>query len=225
LKSNPFTPKFESLPEAIPIFPLAGAVLLPGAQLPLNIFEPRYLNMTFDALGADRTIGMIQPVPADLADEDDAVYKTGCAGRVTAFKELDDGRLLIILSGVCRYDVAQELPTVRGYRRVRADWGRFAGDLSGDDHSGMETAEIIRAAKVFLEGKGIKVNWEAIGRMSADLLVNYLAMNLPFDPEEKQALVEAVTPSQRAEFLIALCSMNSSSLDPAPNGEAKKTRH
>lgn len=121
---NPFTLPFDRLPADIAVFPLSGAVLMPGTQLPLNVFEPRYLNMVEDALGARRLIGMIQPL-----DEDERVLsKTGCAGRISSFSETDDGRIILVLTGLCRFDVVDELPLARGYRRVRADWTRFNGD-------------------------------------------------------------------------------------------------
>jgi Lon protease-like protein len=214
LKSNPFTPKFEELPETLPIFPLPGAVVLPRAQLPLNIFEPRYLNMTFDALGGHRMIGMIQPQTSQARDREGAIHKTGCAGRITAFKETDDGRLLIILTGVCRYDVAREVSVTRGYRRIQADWGRFARDLSADAAAPEVAAkEVIRAVKPYLEAKKLEVDWDSLVRMEGEILVNYLTMHMPFGLEEKQALVEAVTPSERAKILATLCAMSLSSQD------------
>ena len=122
---NPFTLPFERLPASIPVFPFTGAVVMPGVQLPLNIFEARYLNMVEDALAQHRIFAMVQSDPGSGRDGE-AVFQTGCAGRISSFSETDDGRFLIILLGVCRFDIREELPTVRGYRRVIADWQRFA---------------------------------------------------------------------------------------------------
>src|SRR5690348_16202720 len=123
-------PRIDELPAVLPIFPLVGVLLLPRGKLPLNIFEPRYLNMTRDALGGDRLIGMIQPTGEERQGHPPALYPTGCAGRITAFSETDDGRFLITLTGIARFDVAREIETVRGYRRVLPRWDRFAADLS-----------------------------------------------------------------------------------------------
>ena len=121
-------PTFAQLPEAIPIFPLAGVLLLPGGRLPLNIFEPRYLAMTRDALASDWMIGMVQPLSAEDASERPEVYRIGCAGRITRLSETDDGRYLISLTGLCRFSIADELALHKGYRRAAADWSRFTED-------------------------------------------------------------------------------------------------
>lgn len=213
MKSNPFTPDPEDLPGVLPIFPLPRAILLPRAQLPLNIFEPRYLNMTLDALGANRMIGMIQPEPG-VRGASDAVYRTGCAGRITAFNETEDGRLLIILTGVCRFDVMEELPPRRGYRRVRPSWKRFEGDLSTEGVEAVDAAGLLAAVKGYLETREVDADWDALARMPGELLVNYLAMNLPFDDEEKQALLEAPSPPDRQRILLGLCAMSGPGRDP-----------
>ena len=131
MSSNPFIPPFEALPDTLPIFPLPGAIVLPHTELPLNIFEPRYLNMTNDALGSHRMIGMIQPDPQ--GETEGRVYRTGCAGRITQFRETADCRIEMTLTGVCRFDLAEELSTTRGYRLVVPDWSRFAGDYEDHD--------------------------------------------------------------------------------------------
>lgn len=206
MKPNRFTPTFASLPAAIPIFPLPRAILLPHAQLPLNIFEPRYLNMTLDALGSDRMIGMIQPDPSgDAAD----VYEVGCAGRITAFNETDDGRLLIVLTGVCRFRVAEELASTRGYRRVRPDWRKFPRDLEEHEVTGIDLPELIQTVRRYLELQELEADLQSLARLPGELLINHLAMNLPFDPEEKQVLVEAMTPSERGRTLMTLCDITS----------------
>lgn len=200
---NPFTLPFERLPPTLPIFPLANAVVMAGCQLPLNIFEPRYLNMVFDALGAERLIGMVQPDP--LADGDAPVYRTGTAGRIMSFNETSDGRLLIVLTGVCRFDIVDEIPTTRGYRRAVADWTRFQRDyeLPGDSQ-GYDRDRLMHLLKEYFQRKGFETNWTAVEQMPVPLLINVLTGQLPFDAPERQALVEAVSPEERAAKLINL---------------------
>lgn len=211
MSRNPFTPSFEELPKALPIFPLSGAIVLPDEQLPLNIFEPRYLNMVFDALGADRMIGMVQPTQSEEALSESDIHKTGCACRITTFRETDDGRLLIVLTGVCRFNVVEEMPTVRGYRRVLVEWGQFVEDLCDEDSSSLDSDRLIDMLATFFEAKKVQADWESLRKMSSTSLVNLLAMNLPFEPEEKQALIEAKTTYDRANVLIALSQMSLSS--------------
>jgi Lon protease-like protein len=200
---NSFTLPFERLPPSLPIFPLPNAVVMPGCQLPLNIFEPRYLNMVFDALGAERLIGMVQPDP--LAEGDAPVYRTGTAGRIMSFNETQDGRLLIVLTGVCRFDLGEEIPTTRGYRRVMADWSRFRGDYEvPSDGPAYDRDRLLALLKEYFQRKGFETNWQAVEQMPAPLLVNVLTGQLPFDAPERQALVEAVSPEERAEKLINL---------------------
>lgn len=220
MSRNPFTPSFEELPKTVPIFPLSGAIVLPGAQLTLNIFEPRYLNMVFDALGADRMIGMIQPVHSGEAQDNDNIHKTGCAGRITTFRETDDGRLLIVLTGVCRFDVIKEIATTRGYRRVLADWGPYADDLSEGDSPSLESEHLIDTLTPYFDAKNVQADWESLKKMSSASLVNLLATNLPFEPEEKQALIEAKTIHDRTKVLIVLSQMSLSS-----SNEPGDTRH
>lgn len=220
MSRNPFTPSFEELPKTVPIFPLSGAIVLPGAQLTLNIFEPRYLNMVFDALGADRMIGMIQPVHSGEAQDNDNIHKTGCAGRITTFRETDDGRLLIVLTGVCRFDVIKEIATTRGYRRVLAKWGPYADDLSEGDSPSLESEHLIDTLTPYFDAKNVQADWESLKKMSSASLVNLLATNLPFEPEEKQALIEAKTIHDRTKVLIVLSQMSLSS-----SNEPGDTRH
>lgn len=200
---NPFTLPFDSLPETLSIFPLANAVVMPGCQLPLNIFEPRYLNMVFDALGADRLIGMVQPDPSE--DGEAPVYGIGTAGRIISFSETQDGRLLIVLTGICRFDIREEVQTSRGYRRVIPDWRRFRGDFEvpGGD-AGHDRTRLIALLKEYFQRKGMETNWTAVEQMPLPLLVNLLTGQLPFDPPERQALVETVTLDERVDKLIHL---------------------
>lgn len=204
----PFDPDFDALPDAIPIFPLTGVLLLPGARLPLNIFEPRYLNMVQDAIAGSRIIGMTQP-RAENGDQGGAeIYGTGCAGRITAFNETEDGRYLITLIGLIRFTVKRELAEERGYRRVAADYERFRADLDEDDGQ-IDRPRLLEALGAYFESNGIQGDWDAIGETPDERLVNSLAMVCPFEPPEKQAILEALTLSERADTMTAILEMSS----------------
>jgi Lon protease-like protein len=216
---NPFLLPFDRLPASLPIFPLPNAIVMPGSQLPLNIFEPRYLNMVFDALGAERLIGMVQPDPT--GEGDSPVYRTGTAGRIQSFSETQDGRLLIVLTGVCRFDMTEEIPTTRGYRRVLAEWSRFRGDYDFD----VAVAEadrklLLSLLREYFERKGVDTQWAAVEIMPTPLLINILAGQLPFDPPERQALVEAVSLEERLAALLRLLEF-----EVAGTAAAEGTRH
>ena len=196
------------MPGTLPVFPLAGALLLPHGKLPLNIFEPRYKAMVEDALADHRMIGMIQPdggVPG--ADGTPALFSVGCAGRLSSFSETDDGRYLIALSGITRFEVKAELETRRGYRRVAADYSRFTGDLDPPpDHVPQRDALLI-ALRAYFIANGFEAKWEAIDEMMDDELVTTLSMVCPFDPVERQALLEADDTFARAATLTTLLRM------------------
>ncbi|MBP5857983.1 LON peptidase substrate-binding domain-containing protein [Marivibrio halodurans] len=203
-----YDPAFEDLPASIPVFPLSGVLLLPRGMLPLNIFEPRYLNMIEDALKADRMIGMIQPsaTPA-RSDKEPPLYAMGCAGRIVAFEETDDGRFLVSLKGVARFTVAEEMPTTRGYRRVRPDWTGFETDLEEASHGAVERKKLFKSLKSFFKAQEIEASWDALNETPDERLVNSLAMICPFEASEKQALLEAPSLKERAEVLTALVEM------------------
>ncbi len=201
-----FQPDFEALPRVVPIFPLPGVLLLPGAPLPLNIFEPRYLAMVRDAVSGERVIGMIQPCEAAPDVGAAKVYETGCAGRITAFSETGDGRYLITLTGMIRFDVARELPMIDGYRRVAADYGRFRGDL--DEPAGeIDRAQLLQTLGAYFAANGIEGDWKAIEETEDERLITSLAMACPFAAPEKQALLEAMTLSERARAMTAIMAM------------------
>jgi Lon protease-like protein len=202
-----FDPPFEALPEVIPIFPLPGVLLLPGGRLPLNIFEPRYLNMTADALKDARIIGMIQPLDPAMTTAHPDLYRTGCAGRIVSFAETEDGRYLITLKGLARFEVAEELPLVRGYRRVRAHWAPFQADMSREEEPTLDRERFFAALARYFKAKGIRTDWEAVRNTQLRPLLTTLAMTCPFEPAEKQALLEAATFAARAEAMIALLEM------------------
>jgi hypothetical protein len=218
-----FHPRFDQLPQTIAIFPLTGALLLPGGRLPLNIFEPRYLAMTQDALANGRMFGMVQPSPAEpRGPTGPGLYRIGCLGRLSQFAETDDGRLLITLSGVARFALAEEIALAPGgYRRVRADYARFAADLDPQP-TGLDRPALEAAMRAYFKAQGIGADWEAIGQTPDDVLVTTLGMACPFEPREKQALLEAETPAARAAMLIALLQIGAA--QPSAGGSEEPPR-
>lgn len=199
-------PRIGDLPEICPVFPLTGALLLPGGHLPLNIFEPRYLAMTEDALAAGRMFAMIQPnVDQKPVAQGPVLYKVGCLGRLSSFSETDDGRYLITLAGLIRFDVIEEVEMLRGYRRVRADFRRFVTDLDEDGGPGLpDRAGLLDALRMYFANRGFDANWDAINAMEDHHLVTSLAMVCPFEPLEKQALLEAISLADRGQTLRTL---------------------
>lgn len=204
----------EDLPGRIPLFPLGGALLLPRGQLPLNIFEPRYLAMTNAAISGDRIIGMVQPSTDEgLASQDDdqarpKLYDIGCAGRITSFSETADGRILITLTGICRFGIEEEMATVTPYRIARADFDRFAEDLKPE--LGQEKVNrdlLLDVFRRYLSAHELEADWDSVHRSSNETLVNTLSMISPYPPSEKQALLEAIDIVKRSEVLIALTEM------------------
>ena len=206
--------KAADLPAVIPVFPLDEALLLPHGQLPLNIFEPRYLNMVDDALSGERMIGMIHTAPGAAARGPNLVH-VGCLGRLTSFTETVDERYLITLVGLCRFEVVEELAVTTPYRQVRAAYAPFEADLrpAGDD-DGFDRLRFLAALKAYLDHRGLAMeDWEAPKTAPAESLINGLAMMLPFDAAEKQALLEAASLSERREALIALMEIDAA-VDP-----------
>ncbi|HEX5326968.1 MAG TPA: LON peptidase substrate-binding domain-containing protein, partial [Acetobacteraceae bacterium] len=210
-----FHPSAEELPAEFPVFPLAGALLLPRGRLPLNIFEPRYLAMTEDALAAGRMLGMIQPDASLPAVEGGPqLYHVGCLGRLSSFSETEDGRFLITLTGVIRFSVLAELTMRRGYRRVRGSVSAWLCDLNLEARPiGVEREALLAALRSYFARRGFEANWEAIRKIPDDMLVITLAMICPFEPAEKQALLEAVTAADRATALLALLQMGAAAPD------------
>ena len=200
----------DDLPLVIPVFPLDGALLLPGGQLPLNIFEPRYLNMFDDAMSGERIIGMVQTrTGGDV--ERPPLAPVGCAGRVTSFAETSDGRYLVTLTGVCRFRLGEELPSRSPYRQVRVDFTAFEADLreaAEGATSGGEAEALLGALRRYLDHRGLDIDWTSAEAAPSDALINSLAMALPFEPVEKQALLEAPTLTDRRETLVALLEID-----------------
>lgn len=211
-----------SLPQRFAVFPLARVLLLPGSRLPLNIFEPRYLAMVDDALTHDRVIGMIQPhneqrggVPEGIGRLDrQQLYSVGCLGRLVSFSEAGDGRYHIILNGLCRFQVREELPVTTLYRQVVADFAPYAGDLAPGRTGAVDRAALLADLKLYLEQLCLNADWKAVENTPTDDLVNMLAMNCPFALPEKQALLEAQTLIERAQTLITLLQMAVAGTEP-----------
>lgn len=195
-----------ALPAILPIFPLTGVLLLPRGRLPLNIFEPRYLAMTRDALAGERLIGMVQPSDPG-ASGSPPVYPTGCAGRITSFSETEDGRFLITLTGTSRFRIREELPLLEGYRRVVPEWREFARDLDSEDEPRFDRERLMRGLKAYFVQQQISADWDAIGSVAGERLVTSVAMICPFEPSEKQALLEAPDLGERARLLTAIVEM------------------
>lgn len=215
-----FHPDRSELPAEIAVFPLPGALLLPHGRLPLNIFEPRYLAMTLDSLANGRMFGMVQPEPGQpRVGNGPALYRTGCLGRLSSFAETEDGRLLITLTGVIRFRIAEELTMLRGYRRVRAEYDAFLADLDPlAPPAGLDRPALLAALRGFFKARGIEANWDAIEQTSDAQLVLTLAMVCPFDLREKQALLEADSPEARAAMLVALLQMGAHGGGDLPPG-------
>lgn len=196
-----------TLPTVIPVFPLAGALVLPRASLPLNIFEPRYLAMVRDAMANSRMIGMVQPRGEGSAPE---LFSVGGLGRITQFAEADDGRFLIVLTGVCRFRIVRELSVTTPYRQVEADYTPFIDDWSEGSTLGQaERAELEASLRSYLDAQGMAADWDAVASADNESLVNTLAGVCPFDIAEKQALLEAPDLHQRASTLAMLMAFSS----------------
>ncbi len=213
-------PRLAELPTEFPVFPLAGALLLPMGKLPLNIFERRYVAMIEDALASGRVIGMVQPDDTrPPTPTGPALFRIGCLGRLSSFSETDDGRYLVTLTGLTRFVIGVELELSRGYRRVRADLTRFRADL---DHGGPAAAidreELVQALRAYFTARGFDANWDTINDMPDDALVVTLAMVCPFDPAEKQALLEAPGLTDRAATLLTLLQMGAHASDAGRQG-------
>ncbi len=194
------------LPETVPVFPLEGVLLLPRGQLPLNIFEPRYLQMFDDALANGRLLGMVQPAIDDEGGEH--LQKVGCLGRISSFSETDDGRMIVSLTGVARFAVAEELNVLTPYRQLRADYRPYDSDLIADVGSlDVDREGVLDVLKRYLEANNMSADWPAIESSNNEALVNSLCIISPYGAQEKQAMLEAATLAERAEILIALTEM------------------
>ena len=211
--------QFSELPTLLPVFPLTGVLLLPRGHLPLNIFEPRYLAMVRDALGSEnRLIGMVQPLPQKVADNVDnesqivsnspSIYAIGCAGRIIGFNETPEGNNLITLQGVSRFRITDEIEPKNGYRVVQANFSEFKADLSDEQSANfIDRGRLLSAVKKFFEHRNIETEWENLEKAETGRLVTSLAMNIPFSPIERQALLESASTTDLAALLIAMMEM------------------
>ena len=205
--------KTADLPTVIPVFPLDGALLLPHGVLPLQIFEPRYLNMVDDVMAGDRLIGMVQTI-GHGDRRAPTLALVGCAGRVTSYSETGDGKYLIALTGLCRFQVGEELDEPKPYRQVRAYFGRYDADLAADD-DGVEfdRGPFLNVLRRYLDRRGLGVEWDVVTAAPAPALINSLCMALPFAPVEKQALLEAPDLEERRVALAALMEIAAADFD------------
>ncbi|MES9973486.1 LON peptidase substrate-binding domain-containing protein [Candidatus Thiodiazotropha sp. LNASS1] len=207
---NPFIPDYPQLPSMLPIFPLSGAVVMPGAQLPLNIFEPRYLNMVQDALGSHHLIGMIQPDDSEHSTIHQ-LQTTGCAARISFYNETLDGRIEIIITGVCRFDIQTELPSDRGYRLIKPNWERFESDYDFNLRTTEEKRNSIYSSlDRYLAFNALETDTDQLKKLTTPQLVNVLTTALPLSHEDKQSILDAVSFDERFLLLMAKLEMASS---------------
>jgi uncharacterized protein len=212
------------LPHELAVFPLVGAILLPRATLPLNIFEPRYLRLFDDVMGGSRLVGIVQPAgeggpTGSPQDRGAPLLEIGCAGRITAYQEHDDGRLTVALSGVARFKTLSEKPVSQPYRWLNVDFGPFADDLeAGRGENDVDRERLLETLRRYLAQRNLKADWNAIASTEVETLVNWLSVASPFGPSEKQALLEAPTLAQRAETLITLAEMELAAVGGSDGG-------
>jgi Lon protease-like protein len=198
----------DDLPAVLPVFPLAAALLLPRADMPLNIFEPRYLAMVDAALRGDRIIGMVQPdESAPPVASPPALCAVGCAGRITSLAETGDGRYMISLTGIARFRIVEELAVATPFRQCRVTARPFADDFAAAAGEAVDRDSVLRTFCAYLKAHNLDADWESVGRASNETLVNALAMMAPFGPAEKQALLAAPDLRTRAETLVAITEM------------------
>lgn len=210
--------KPDDLPDVLPLFPLRGVILLPRSTLPLNVFEPRYLAMVDHALAGNRVLGIVQPQCGEGGESPPGksvpLRSVGCAGRLTAFEEGDDGRLRISLTGVARFTITGERRADAPYRLGEVDYQAFASDfVQGRDEDKVDRKRLLSALRSYLNLHDLSADWDSIHRSSNELLVNTLSMISPYGPEEKQALLEAADLKSRAEALVALAEMDLAARD------------
>ncbi len=202
--NNPYR-SLDELPDVIPVFPLDGALLLPRGDMPLNVFEPRYLQMIDDAVRTTRLIGIVQPEGEETEGCRPALFPIGCVGRITAFGETGDGRYVLTLTGVSRYRIVEEIVADTPYRQCRVSFEPFAKDfVEGEGEAEVDRAAVLKTLRDFAEANALKVDWRGIESASNDSLVNALCMMSPFGAREKQALLEATDLKSRAEVLVAI---------------------
>lgn len=199
---SPFMQTYEELPTSLPIFPLKGTVLLPGNDLPLNIFEPRYLDMVRDAMRTHQLIGMIQPNDNDSPPR---LYQVGCVGRITSYTETSDGRIEIVLSGLCRFAVHEELASVRAHRIIAPDWQHYKEDFSSPSNASSQSQMLFNSGlKRYFATNKMEVDWNQLEKLEFGTLVDSLIMQLPLPAEDKQILLEAHSQQKRVSAFTAI---------------------
>ena len=193
------------LPSRLAIFPLTGAVLFPQTQLPLNIFEPRYIQMIDEVLSTpDRIMGMIQPNLSKTDLKSNELKKVGCAGRISSFSETGDGRYLVTLTGLIRFEIAQELDTTTPYRQIMTNYENYQEDLKPSNTENIDRKNLLFLIKKYLEQKNLLIDWEIIEQSPTEQLINYSGVLVPFEAEEKQLLLETKTLFERCKALESL---------------------
>jgi len=210
MKLNRIYKNASELPITLPVFPVAGALLLPRRPIQLTVFEPRYLAMLDDALTGERLIGMIQPSAGDEAPEPaPELCAVGCAGRIVQYAEIGDGRCFLSLAGVTRFRVAEEIKSLTPYRIVRADYDPFGQDfVEGAGETDVDREALLKALRDFAKANDLKIDWDDIDKASNETLVNSLAIMSPYGPREKQAMLEAADLKSRAEILVAIAQFD-----------------
>lgn len=221
--ASPASVEFQAFPEALPIFPLCGAVLMPGGELPLNIFEPRYLAMVDAALANGRWLGMVQPreTREQTVSDTHPLFEIGCLGRIVSFSETEDSRYQITISGTVRFAIAAELALHDGFRRVTPDYSDFLGDTHPGELAEDQRHDLFRALRQYLEQNGYDADWKALENTPDNALVASMAMACPLEPAEKQALLEAGDLAARTAFLITMLDMTR----PGDNAGHDQLRH
>ena len=196
----------EQMPDHLPVFPLAGALMLPRGQMPLNVFEPRYLEMIDAALRGNRLIGMIQPVEDEGDGEGPpALFPVGCAGRISQFIEAEGDRYIITLTGLCRFRLTEEMTVRTPFRQVKVSYAEFADDFEArKGEEAVDRADLVRTLRAYVEAEQLEINWREVNAAPTEALVNALSMMCPFGSREKQALLEAPDLAARAAFLVAM---------------------
>jgi uncharacterized protein len=197
-----FTTLYDDLPDTLPVFPLTGVLLLPRVPLPLNIFEPRYLQMVDDAMRGHRLIGMVQP------KQGNELFSVGCAGRITSYQETDDNRILITLTGLCRFSIVEEAITDKLYRIMKINWSDFMADMIASDDLEIDRHDLCDVLKVYFDQNGLSMDWGSLEVVACEKLMNMLSIICPLEPSEKQALLETKCKKMRADLLIKLLRMH-----------------
>ena len=205
--------KPEDLPQQLALFPLDGVILFPRSVISLNVFEPRYLNMVDDALGGERLIGIIQPATGEDSEAVPQLADVGTVGRITAFNETDDGRYLITLTGVCRFDIEQEIEAGTPYRQALVNYEPFAGDFRQAQGQSIDRGDLMKSLKTYAQLHGFQVDWNAVDGAPTETVINVAAQLCPFDAAAKQALLESVSIEERAQALVALLEWDNAADD------------